>query len=189
MGRSIDFYVIPKNIPHDTSKKLCFLWEFQDDEVEMETDICLKLMPNVIPDKATRCKMLLENVYGYDIDTSHWCPKCLMFAKDLHLSTVLLASECCSHSYSNPIWNSKWNIKNLWLGSSNTPVVNLFRNECLYREICLDNVLDAFETIDALGEPLRTTDKNACEETLRILKFLQEWTANDDVHVILKDEA
>lgn len=189
MGRSIDFYIVPKHISHDTSKKLCFSWEFQDDEHEMETDICWKLMPNTILDKATRCTLLLNNLYGYDIDTSHWCPKCLMFANGLHSSPVLLASESCSHSYSNPIWNSKWNIKDLWLGSSNTSFVNLFRDEHLYREIFLDDVLDAFKTIEALGQPLRKSDKNACDETLRLLRFLREWTEKDDVHVILEDEA
>lgn len=189
MGRSLNFYVVPKNIPHDTSKQLCFSWEFQDDEREIEDDVCWKLMPNVILDKATRYTLLLQNLYGYDIDTSHWCPKCLMFAIGLHASPVLLASECCSHSYSSPVWGSKWNIKDLWLGSSNSPFVNLFRDECLYREISRDDVRNAFSTIKDLGEPLRKSDKDVCEETLRILNFLQEWTDKDDVHVILEDEA
>lgn len=189
MGRSLNFYIVPKNIPHDTSKQLCFSWDFQNDEHEIETDICWKLMPNVILDKATRYTLLLENVYGYDIDTSHWCPKCLMFANGLHSSSVLMASESCSHSYSNPIWNSKWNIKDLWLGSSNSPFVNLFLDEYLYREIDGNDVRIAFDTIKDLGEPLRMSDKEACEETLRVLNFLQKWTSNENVHVILEDEA
>jgi len=189
MGRSINFYVVPKNIPHDTAKQLCFSWEFQDDEREIENDICHELMPNVILDKDTRYTLLLENLYGYDIDTSHWCPKCFMFANGLHLSPVLLASDSISHSYSNGIWNSKWNIKDLWLGSSNSPFVNLFRNDYLYREICSENVRDAFETIAELGEPLRMSDKEACEETLRVLNFLDEWISNENVYVILEDEA
>jgi hypothetical protein len=189
MGRSINFYIVPKNIPHDTTKQLCFSWEFQDDECEIEIDICWKLMPNVILDKAAKHKLLYENLYGYDIDVCHWCPKCFMFANGLYSSPVLLASECISHSYSNGIWNSKWNIKDLWLGSSSSSFVNLFRNDYLYREICSDDIRIAFETIEDLGEPLRISDKEACEETLRVLNFLREWTSNENVYVILEDEA
>ena len=189
MGRSLNFYIVPKNIPHDTTKQLCFSWEFQDDEDVVDNAICHKLMQDNILDTATKNKLLHDNLYRYDIDIGHWCPKCFMFANGLYSSPVLLASESCSHSYSNPIWNSKWNIKDLWLGSCNSPFVNLFRDDYLYREICSEDIRIAFETIAELGEPLRMSDKEACEETLRVLNFLREWTSNENVYVILEDEA
>lgn len=210
MGRSINFYVIPTDIKHDTTREFCFEWEYQLDEEDVENEIYNKVHPNeedilsfkegltreemvaVFKErKQKRNNVLYENLYSFDKVAeieAKWCPKCLMFAQGLYSSNVLLAHKTISHSYSNPIWNSNWNIRDLWLGTSNTPFVNKFRNDVTYRQIFVSDVENAIDNIRDLGEPLRNSDKEAHEETMCILNFLLQWTHTDNVEVIVEDE-
>lgn len=101
---------------------------------------------------------------------------------------LLLAKEDVHNSYSNPIWGSKWNIKDLYLGNSDTDFARRFRDDHLIREIVEDDVDNALESIADLGEPLRRSDKEAHEETMSILNWLKVWTSKDDVIVVMADE-
>jgi F0F1-type ATP synthase beta subunit len=94
-----------------------------------------------------------------------------------------------NHSYSNPIWSSKWNIKDLYIGSANTTFATLFRDDQLIREIMDDDVDNALEFITSLGEPLHKSDKEAYEETKEILDFLKKYTSSKDFIAIIKDES
>lgn len=96
MGRSLDWYVIPKVIPHDTTKPLCFGWEFQDDEDVMEDDVFEKVAKEADKDYekiigedtavyfkrlATQRKKQKEIIYEtlYNSPIESWCPKCHMY--------------------------------------------------------------------------------------------------------------
>ena len=211
MGRSMNWYVIPKETLHDNTKHFCFNWEFQPDEEDVDEEVYYRAISSDKVDDVNenedrkndlvsyfkkkkqeqekRSKVLYENMYNTDNDLkSKWCPKCFMFAEGLHSSELLVAEEDVNHSYGNPIWDSLWNIKDLWIGSSDTPFVRKFRNDTMYREITREDVSIALGTINDLGEPMRNSDKQACEETLHILNFLKKWTDKDDTIVILEDE-
>lgn len=73
------------------------------------------------------------------------------------------------------LWGSEWCIQGLCLGSSSTPFIRRFRPGQLYRQVDLHEVVSAFEQIQELGEPMCTSDKEACEETIRVLNFCKKW--------------
>lgn len=208
MGRDLNWYVLPKNIEHQSDKLLCFNYEFQKDECDIENDVSEKLLGETSSDyewhrldgesgiefvrrlnkfKKERLRMVWDCINNYE-GQHDWCPKCHLFARGVYDSPLVIANEHIGHSFSSPYWWSKWNIKDMYIGSSNTYFVGLFNPNILYREIDNDDVCNAMEQISDLGEPLRTSDKEACEETMRVLNFLDKWTKCDDVIVIVEDE-
>jgi hypothetical protein len=208
MGRDLHWYVIPKDIQHDKTKQICLEYEFQGDEDDVNCELykkvtnesalfdCNKRDGELSKEYYDRKKAFEDNVIhvncDYKYDEQHrnkWCHKCHMFVTGLYNSVALLDSEGIQHSYSSLYWKSKWNIREMHLGSSDTEFVNLFRNDNLYRvQVGHDDVVYAFEAIKRLGTPLRRSDVEACEETMNILNFLENWTKNDDVYVIMEDE-
>lgn len=206
MGKSLNWYVIPKDIIHDQSKQLCFNWEFQDDEEEIEEAVfnqvvdvkdreIVKHKDESMVDYFTRktehqkhrSRLLYKHLYD-DKALPMWCPKCHLFAHGIYNSPLILAHKDVHHSYSNPMLNSKWDVGSFYLGSSLTDFARLFRDDQLVREIDTDNINRALETIKELGEPRRKSDKDACSETIEVLSFLKEWTCKDDVIVLMVDE-
>lgn len=207
MGRDLHWYVIPKKIEHDKTKQICLDYEFQGDEEDVKYELYEKIT-NETPlfdyerrdgelhkEYYERKKAFEDNVtsinFDYKYDAEHrdkWCPKCHMFVKGFYDSVALLDSTDIHHSYSSLYWGSKWNIKSMYLGSSDTEFINLFRNDSYYREVSRDDVAHSLESIKKLGTPLRNSDIEACEETMNILNFLDKWTKNDDVYVIMEDE-
>jgi hypothetical protein len=192
---------------HDKNKKICLDYEFQEDEELLMSQVYEKITNEsgvfdykTIDDETDieyfrrkkKFEELVEKVvYGYmhkDIHRDAWCPKCHMFVCGIYSSELIIKSKDIHHSYSNPIWSSKWNIQSLYLGSSNTNFTNLFRSDNMYRQIESSDVQYARRTINELGEPFRSSDKEAHEETMEILSFLDTWTQMDDVIVIMEDE-
>ena len=208
MGRDLNWYVLPKNIEHQPEKLLCFNYEFQKDENEIEKDVSDKLLGETSSEydwhrldgesgiefirrinqlKKERRSMVWDCINNYD-GNHDWCAKCHLFARGVYDSPLVIAQEHIGHSYSSPYWSSNWNIKDMYIGSSNGEFVRLFNPDILYREIDNEDVRDAIEQVSDLGEPLRTSDKEAYEETMRVLNFLDEWTQKEDVYVIMEDE-
>lgn len=200
MGRDLCWYVLPVNIEHDTTKPMCLGWDFQHDEDDVKYEIYEKVcvMEGREPD-FNNVSMYRRNsefnniVYEYQYgdksdDASVWCPKCKMFANGIYDSSLVVDSCHVQHSYSNPIWNSDWNVKDLYLGSSMSAFVKRFCNHRLYREVTSDDVDAAYIKLERLGEPLRKSDKEAHNETLSVLEFLKRWTSQPDYVVIMHDE-
>jgi hypothetical protein len=207
MGRDLVWYVLPKHMTHDKNKKICLDSEFQEDKELMISQLYEKItnesgdfdykkienetMTEYFTRKEKFQKQVQNVVYDYmhkDIHRGEWCPKCHMFVCGIYSSELIIKSKDIRHSYSNPIWSSKWNIKSLYLGSSDTNFTNLFSSDNMYRQIEYSDVQYALRTINELGEPLRNSDKEAHEETMEILSFLGTWTQKDDVIVIMEDE-
>lgn len=207
MGRDLHWYVVPKDLQHDKTKQICLDYEFQGDEEDVKYELYEKIT-NESPlfnyerldgeshkeyikrKKDFDCNISSIN-YDYMYDDKNrdkWCPKCHMFAKGLYDCVALLDSENMHHSYSSLYWGSKWNIKDMYLGASDTEFLNLFRNDNMFREVSREDVLYAIESIKKLGTPLRNSDIQACEETTSVLNFLDKWTKNEDVYVIMDDE-
>lgn len=207
MGRDLEWYVVPKNMQHDKTKQVCLDYEFQGDEEDVKYELYEKIINESPlfdhkrydgePDNEyyRRWKAFDENLisvnYEYKYDDKHrdkWCPKCHMFTNGPNNCVALLDSKNIHHSYSSLYWGSKWNIKDMYLGSSETEFINLFRNDNMFREVSQEDVLYAIESIKKLGTPLRNSDIEACEETMNVLSFLDKWTKRDDVYVIMEDE-
>lgn len=178
MGRDLHWYVIPKHIRHEPSKLLCFNWEFQPDQYEIINDIETKTGKN-----------MFDYIYSSEY-CKEWCPKCHMFACGLYDSPLVVAHHHIGHSYSNPIWSSRWNIHRLVLGDSDTPFAQLFRDDMMYREITPANLACTKRLITYInGEPLRTSDIEAYNEAKEVIDFLECWTVkSDQYHVIMRDE-
>lgn len=209
MGRALSWYIVPKNIEHNKTKNLCLDYEFQGDEEDVKAEVYEKVTGKSplfdykynenethkeYYERKTDFEYNVSNVawdYLHDYDDKHkdeWCPKCHMFANGLYGASAVLAKTSIHHSYSSPYWRSRWSIKDMYLGSSDTEFVRLFRDDYYYREITTDDVERALEEVKHLGTPKRNSDIEACEETTSVLNFLKYWTEKDDVIVIMEDE-
>lgn len=204
MGRSLNWYVIPRECDHDVTKKFCFSWEFQDDEEEMDSqvlerikgpladwkvsplddDYCKKMKEQ----KAERNSLLYKYLWNYDSEHKEdWCRKCNTFARGLYGSSIVLSHHQVNHSYSSPIWQSRYSVKDLYMGSE-TEYTRLFRDEKYYREIDIYDVEKALRVIADLGKPFRKSDIEAYNETMDVLDFCKKWTQDENVRVIMEDE-
>lgn len=208
MGRDLNWYVLPKKLEHQSEKQLCFNYEFQKDEHEIISDVYEKLTGTTSSEfdlhrsesetgvqfvrRVSQFKKDVRNVAwscinNYD-DQHDWCAKCHLFAQGIFDNPLVMAREHIGHSYSSPYWSSRWNIKDMYIGSSESEFVRLFGPDSYYREVDNHDVCNAMEQVCDLGEPFRTSDKDAREETMRVLNFLDEWTKREDVIVIMEDE-
>ena len=205
MGRSLDWYIVPRECAHDATKKFCFGWEFQDDEKVIEDQVLERVgasrdvWPQDFPSldeyykqrkvqQAEKNSLLYKYLWDYDSEhNKDWCPKCKTFARGLYGSPIVLAHHHVNHSYSNPVWQSRWNLKDMYLGSE-SEYTRLFRDEKYYREIDSYDVEKALETIADLGKPFRKSDIETYNETMDVLDFCKKWTQDETVRVIMEDE-
>jgi hypothetical protein len=196
MGRSMSWFIIPQNIKHDNTNQLCFDLEFEP-EKDNYMDLKIKLFNTLNPDIkidvdtdfAGYCNRKEEiinlwNSYIWD-KKNMWCPKCRKYINGAGFGEI--DSFSLSHSYSSSYWFSDWNIRDFFMGSDRTNFVRRFDKQQLFREICDNDIQIAYRTIEELGEPIRTSDKEAKSETLDVLEFLKKYS-NDNVHIILQDE-
>jgi hypothetical protein len=205
MGRSLHWYVVPKILDHDKSK-ICIDVEFEPerDDTEIEHRVYKVLNPdsqeieaNAYPSfrewiAATQEReRIVKQTFEECTQNDRLCPKCRFYKEGfLFESPIVVASKHVSHSYSNPIWASDWNIKNMWMGSSTTDFVRRFSSERMYREISKRDVEQTYEKIerDFLGKAIRTSDVEAKTETEDVLKFLRQYMEDDNVLMIIEDE-
>ena len=178
MGRSLQWYILPKNIEHDKTKQICIDLEFEpeDDDSEIKEEVY----------------KIINYKSWYDcIDNDNakcWCPKCHMYVNGLYDSSLLIDSLDISHSYSNSIWRSDWNVREIYMGSYKTDFVRRFKKDRMYREIFKDNLLKSMDLYEELGTPIRTSDVEAKEETLHVVNFLNKYLDNENYRVIIADE-
>ena len=119
MGRDISWYVFPKVCEHDTSKPLCLNIEFEpesDEKNELiyyhfhpEHDYTTKYENNIQTDIRN---IAFDYMYSEE-KKDEWCPLCKLYMTGVYNSPLVLAHHHIRHSYSNPIWNSDWNVKRL----------------------------------------------------------------------------
>lgn len=208
MGRDLALYVLSRNIEHDKTK-MCIDLEFEPEKDEIDELIYRCINPdekepertndfnmNIIK-RIKRNEVIQECTYKYvnsyvKEDILKWCPKCCMYARGLYISnlydcSIVKTSINIGHSYSNPIWNSKWNIKDLYIGDSMTDFCKRFESKWMYREITADEFKKTKDYIAYLGEPIRTSDKDAYNETLDIFDFIEKNLDPDNI-IIFEDE-
>lgn len=205
MGRDLYLYVLPKTIEHNTSKKFCFQFEFQEDEESIISKVYERAtgrsstfnhfddhgVGNTSYKKQKEFNVHIhETAFKYMFRDEHkddWCCKCSLFANGIFSSKLIIDKVHIHHAYSSSYWMSLWNIQDLYLGTSTSSFGNLFRNDCSYREVRFEDVQMAYRQINELGAPLRESDIMAYEETLKVLEFLEKWTQQENVIVIMDD--
>ena len=177
MGRLLEWKIITSDIEkHDVTKELCIQsLEYEPEEHEKQ-EIYKKLN---IDNKL---------LYQYNEEYNNiWCGRCKMFLSGSFTSNSIIDSINIEHSYSNSIWDSEWNIKNFYLGSTKTNFIRCISSHHLFREITKDDIDFCYKKINYLGEPIRENDKNAKNETIKILLFLEKYI-NQAVYIIFIDE-
>lgn len=172
MGRDLSWYVLPCCISHDKTK-MCIDLEFEPSREELEEFSDQNSEIDVYPYK----KEELEK----------WCPKCFLYVHGVYKCAILKDSISIRHSYSNPIWKSKWNIRNFYMGDSKTDFCKRFDSDRLYREITEMHLKYTKIDFQDLGEPIRTSDKEAYEETMKIIKFIENNLHQDNI-IIFQNE-
>lgn len=156
MGKCLTFYVFLRQDKHDNTR-VCFNLSYQPEKYSLG-----------------------------DYDEEDVCNRCLLYIGALYSGGWLDKFEII-HSYSNEIWSSKWNIANFYIGDSNTDFIHRFSSsECMYREISNTDVNYLSLRIEKIGNPYTKIDKEAKEETLRVLNFLMKY--NDDKYILLIDD-
>lgn len=202
MGRSITFYAISANMEHDKTK-ICFDFEFEPEDC---WEYKQKYWSLINPDTKEIVREDYQNNSDYIIDFSNrikekdrlwgshehnklWCPKCKLFKSGIWGCDYIIDRFDVQHSYSNPIWFSEWNIKDCYLGSHQTNFIQRFSKESqLLREISKDDINYEYKRMEELGEPIRTSDLEAKEETMEVLDFLKKYAKRTDVILVVADE-
>jgi hypothetical protein len=182
MGKHISFYVIDKDNQHTKDNgTMCLDLEFQHDNDDVVDMLDCRLY-NHAPKRK-----ICDYDKRYQIECLNICPKCKMFMVGIHGGNIK-DSLHIHHNYSNPIWTSDYNIQDLSLGSSTTTFVKLFRNDMQYYEIFESDVKRGYAYLEQLGTPKRTSDKEAYDETMQVMRFLERWVDNDTVYIIMEEE-
>lgn len=202
MGRTITFYVISNKIEHDKSK-FCFDFEFEPEQNDWEytekyykminphiKDLVREDYPNEKEYSKAICNRINEqnNLWNSLNYKDLWCPKCNMYKYGIWSCDFIINKMYIFHSYSNPIWESEWNIGKCYLGSSNTNFTRRFSKKDIIREITEEDIIHEYERIEKMGEPILTSDIEAKEETIRVLDFLERYSNREDVYLIVLDE-
>ena len=109
-----------------------------------------------------------------------WCKRCRLFsgAWVSGMSAVAKDAMHVSHSYGNPIWSSRFCVRNLWLGGGDTDLAARFGGPL--REVRAHEVDAAREDLRRLGEPRRESDREALAEAEEALSFCERWLGAAD---------
>ena len=213
MGRSLTFYVSKIEDNHKkTEGKYCFEVECYGDhkkmtEIREELYEDEKLYPKSLGeeleefyelnpdcDLKTKYKAQREIFKRYHevIDKCFknkdlWCSKCFRNINGLFESLVIDSMDI-SHPYSNNIWWSKWNVKELYLGSE-TYYTKTLGHDYNYREITKEDIQEAYKKTDGLGNiGMLCYDIEAKDECLRVLDFLSKYADDNSVRMIIEEE-
>jgi hypothetical protein len=191
MGRTLNWYIFPGNLEHDKIKQVCLDLEFEPENDDMDLKIKLFNILNPKSDDINDIDYWKKKNEINDLWKSYnWnnaCAKCKTYMTGIDGSNSIDAIDI-SHSYSSPYWKSEWDLKNFHMGSYRTDFVRKFNNNKLYREINKKDIDEAYRMIEELGEPIRTSDKEAKIETLKVLDFLKKYSIIENMHLIMQDE-
>jgi hypothetical protein len=194
MGRSLHWYIIPKQIDHDKTKEICLDLEFEPDlDLDSIFDkLYLIKNPNFIEDYESEKKK--KDLY-FDLivdkeNNCNCCQKCLMYLSGLYDSSLVINSYNISYCYSNNIWGSNWHISNYSFNNGNrkSDLIKRFDKKHMYSEISFNDLNDNFNHLNSLGDPIRTIDKKAFDETLAILNFMKQYIYNREYIIIFEDD-
>jgi hypothetical protein len=193
MGRSLSWYVVKLPKEHDKTQPICLDLEFEPEKDDFDTKFRLYqiVCPEIVdvPENLAQYKEMSKVWHTYKYNKKdQWCQKCLFYNSGIYGSDCIIDSIDIHHSYSNKIWWSEWNVRDMYLGSDRTDLMRRFSSEHLYREVLDVDIMDAYQKLERLGDPIRKSDVEAKEETIQVLEFLKQYMDRDDVCLIMQDE-
>lgn len=216
MGRYITFIVSKIKDEHEKIEgKYCFDVECcgDDDKMfEIREELCKdkKLFPRSLREELDHYKKMnpdydekKNNIPGREIYKRYqevinkclknkelWCFKCFEKINKEIFGSDSIDRFDISHSYSDKIWWSDWNIQNFYLGSETFYTRTLrYDNSDRYREITKEDIQDAYKKLDRLGDVgMLYYDIEAKEETIRVLEFLSKYADDNSVRSIMIEE-
>ena len=163
MGKDVSFKCIDLNCPH-SDDKICMKWEYEPEEDDKYLQILDKLNVD----------------YQFKIDyTIVWdtfkakkiCDRCTWFFQGGDKSTMLLGSFGIHHSYSNPVLMSDWFIDKFIWGVQLAREYDRSHGPC--NRLTLKDIKRIRQDIDALGKPIRDSDKEARDEAVSALDWAE----------------
>lgn len=190
MTKRIEFIVIRNDLAHEKDKKLCFDFECEPLDDQLEKLLYTRLYPEE-PTYVDNMHALMDrqdkirSLSTYLNDHSSWCAKCHMFARPSDMISnpdIIEASKSIRHMSLDPIWQSNWNIALLYLGRS-TLFTQKFNKHHGFKEVTETDLNYGLQVMDRLGEPRTSYDLSAFEETKMTLSFIDAWLKRD-VHIL-----
>lgn len=181
------WFIVPKVIEHDNTKPMCLELECEPKNDGVKVMIYEKINGKVTITK-NGCLCQVAQDYKRGKKKEEWCPACHMYLEGLHDSSLVIADKEVSHSYFNPILDSRFDVQRLYLGSDKTEFARRFSRNRRYREISALDVERAFECIEQMGACVRRSDQDAKDEALRVLEFLKRFNDDDSVRMIIADD-
>jgi len=196
MGRSLHFYAVNTNIPHDKSDKICIDLEFEKDYEELKEELYKNLYPEE-DSNLRQCKSADD--YFLHIKNQNecwisncpskmdWCNRCRMFVDGLYDIDIFERIDF-NHAYSNPIWNSDWHFYNMRPGHSHSDFCNRFDSQRMYCKINESAIERMKRSLSKYGKAYRTPDLEEIEETERAINFCERYIINPEITIIYEKE-
>ena len=196
MGRSLSFYAVNTNIPHDKSDKICIDLEYEKDFEDLKEE----LYKNLYPEEDSNLRQC-KSVDDYFLHRKNqnecwisncpnkidWCNRCRMFVDGLY-GIDIFARIDFNHSYSNPIWWSDWHFYNMYPGHSHSGFCNRFDSQRMYCEIGESDIEYMKRNLSECGKPCKTSDLEASEETEEVINFCEQHIKNPEITIIYDRE-
>ena len=208
MGRSLSFYAIDVNFPHEPHK-MCINLEFQLEDDELEERLYDHLHSEDPkgpegPKDYSYYSCRRANI-GKCWDekggqaNKNWCSRCHMFAHGLYYSSnrdnkyfysnpAIQDSIDVNHSYGDPIWRSDWHFYGLYPGEDHNDWIIRFDPKYMYRMIRLCDIERMKSNLVAHGKAYRTPDVEAIEETQKVIQFCESYISKPNTTVIYSSE-
>lgn len=199
MGHDLYWYIIPKDLKHEKTL-VCIDLDHEPDELGEDTCFC-RLYEAFKPDNPNHdnyaefrkeVNKIRSKIYNLEKEfCNRLCPLCRMYINGIYWSGMHVDGYEVGHSYSNPVWDSDWNIMHLmaYVGDCSSDFARRWQNtNVTVKELFASDVEECFARVKELGEPKGEIDKEAREETMRVLEFLREWAKDDAVHIMYVDE-
>ena len=181
MGFDMDIDIYKVELTHE-NHKVCFKYDCEPDKDDLFTHVCDHFNNGDVPWKSDE----VHAIMAQHTNSDQICKRCRFFTRN----TIPLDSRHIQHAYSNHILDSKWFLKKLdCITIGNTS--ELFHSEpTLLFEIqqkSLHVIIETLETAKNTQQTsyMRTSDKEAINESLETLRWIQGWFDKDPTIVVL----
>ena len=170
MGKDVSFKCIDVNFPH-SDNRICMEWDYEPEKDDKYLQIIDKLNPEFQNCMDRFFKTTIDYNLVWDaFKDQKICDRCTWFFQSGNKTPMLLGSCNIHHAYSNPVLSSDWFIDS-FMYCEKAREYDQSYGGC-YR-VDLDDVKEIRERVDFLGKPIRVSDREAREETIEALDWVE----------------
>lgn len=172
MGRDLHWYAIPTGLNHSDDGGL---------------KICLSLEGYQVVTRVVSERMPQDEYEEYDVEKC--CAKCLLFTGQFRENPLVIGSAHVGHSYSNPLWWSRWCIYNIICKTKTEFALHFPATPLLY-EITLEDLKLTEGILEDLGLPTQESENDiaALDESIYVLQFIRSSLGIPNTRVLYKSE-